>query len=429
MSASQPLINITRKHALIFAVFLVAYEFLTYISNDMVMPGMIKVVETFNAKESAIARSLMLYILGGSTLQIFLGPLSDRYGRRPVMIAGAWLFFIFTFAIVFSASINQFLAARFFQGMSLCFITVVGYATLQEIFEEMAVVRLMAIMANIAILAPLLGPLLGAVFVSYWDWRYIFIVIGVLAVIVLWGLWKFMPESVGQTKRDGSVIPRAEITMKEVGRRYVQLLKNRTFMLASICSGLLGLPCVAWIGLSPIIIVASKDASLIQYGLWQIPVFLAAIIGNVILHRLTHLTSLKRLLVFGSTTMVIGTIMMFFLPLVVGQKFIWLMPGLIIYFLGIGLTGSPLARFTLYSTEVTKGTASAVMGLVLMILQAGGIELINFLYESRNNLMFAGYCMTVGLMYMVAMGGIFLIAKRKKDGPNKSGQVDGKALS
>ncbi len=414
MEKSQPLIAITRKHALIFAVFLVLYEFLTYISNDMIMPGMLQVVKSFDAPESAVARSLMLYILGGSTLQIILGPLSDHYGRRPVMIVGAWIFFIFTVLIAFSGSINQFLAGRFFQGMGLCFITVIGYATLQEIFEEMEVVRLMAIMANVSILAPLLGPLLGALFVMHWDWRLIFVVIAILALFTLWGLWRFMPESVGQTKHDGEVIPRADLSFKEVGLRYIKLFKNPKFMMASIGAGLLGLPCVAWIGLAPVVIVSASGESLLQYGLWQVPVFLAAILGNVTLHRLTRHFELRQLMMIGSTTVATGLFLMLALVGIFGKNFIWLMPGLVIYFFGIGLTGAPLARFTLYSTEVTKGTASALMGLVLMSSQAIGIELINELYVSHNNLVFAGYCAGVGVVYMAMMGGIFLWVKREK---------------
>ena len=93
---AQPLIPITRKQALLFAAFLVLYEFLTYIANDMIMPGMINVVSTFHGKESDIASSLSLYILGGASLQLFLGPLSDAYGRRPVMLTGALVFLLFT---------------------------------------------------------------------------------------------------------------------------------------------------------------------------------------------------------------------------------------------------------------------------------------------------------------------------------------------
>jgi DHA1 family multidrug/chloramphenicol efflux transport protein-like MFS transporter len=417
MSKAQPLIAITRRHAIIYAIFLVTYEFLTYISNDMIMPGMLQVARSFHAPDSVVARSLMLYMLGGSTLQIFLGPLSDHYGRRPVMITGAWVFLIFTILLACTGNIHQFLAGRFFQGMSLCFIVVVGYATIQEIFEEMEVVRLMAIMANVSISAPLLGPLAGAVFVSYWNWRWIFVVIAVLAAITLWGLWKFMPESVGQTKRDGEMIPRADLVLRDVGGRYMALLQNKKFMLASFAAGLLGLPCVAWIGLAPVIIVAASGDSLVNYGLWQMPVFGAVILGNITLHRLTHHFELKHMIMLGSSVVGAGLLLMLIFPLCIAHTFIWFMPGLIIYFFGLGLTGSPLARFTLFSTEITKGTASALMGLVLMSLQAVGIELVNHLYSSHNNLIFGAYCAGVGVVYIAMMGGIYIFSQKEKNRP------------
>ena len=134
---SEPLIPITRKQAMIFACFLVLYEFLTYIANDMIMPGMLGVVKSFNAPEAMVATSLTVYILGGASLQILLGPISDTYGRRPMMLLGAFLFLIFTLLIACSHSMEQFMVARFFQGMGLCFIGVVGYATIQEIFADM----------------------------------------------------------------------------------------------------------------------------------------------------------------------------------------------------------------------------------------------------------------------------------------------------
>ncbi len=143
------------------------------------------------------------------------------------------------------------------------------------------------------------------------------------------------------------------------------------------------------------------------------PVFLAAILGNVTLHRLTHYFDLKKLIMIGSATIGTGLFLMLALVLVLGKNFIWLMPGLVVYFFGLGLTGAPLARFTLYTTEVTKGTASALLGLVLMSLQAVGIELINHLYASHNNSVFALYCAGVGVAYMLMMGGIFLVVRKE----------------
>ncbi len=411
----KPLINITRNHALLFAGFLVAYEFLTYIANDMIMPGMLQVVQSFHAPESYIASSLTAYILGGASLQIFLGPLSDRFGRRPVMITGGVVFFLFTVLIACTQSINQFLAARFFEGMGLCFISVVGYATLQEIFEEMDAIRLMALMANISILAPLLGPLCGAIFVHYYSWRIIFMVIGVLALITLWGLWRFMPESVGQTKRDGEVIPRLGLTYRVIMNNYKSLALNPTFMLASLGLGLLGLPCVAWIGLAPVILVAVGKLSLIQYGLWQLPVFAAVIMGNTTLRRMTHNHSVEKLILIGSMIVVLGLLLIMLMSVLFGPEYMWLFPGLIVYFFGLGIAGSPLSRFILFSTPVAKGTASALMSMVLMSLQAVGIEIANLFYTSHSNLSFSFYCAGVSLVYGGVLWGAMFCSKKKEE--------------
>jgi len=397
----QPLIDITRKQALSFAVFLVLYEFLTYIANDMIMPGMIDVVRSFHASESNIATSLTLYVLGGASLQLILGPISDRYGRRPVMLVGASLFFLCTTLIAFSSSINQFLTMRFFEGMGLCFISVIGYAVLQEIFAEMDAVRLIAIMTNVAVLAPLLGPVVGALLVNYLSWHYIFLIIALLALIALWGLWRFMPESVGQMKRDGQRIERSTLSLATIYRNYINLLTNLPFILSAISFGVLGIVCVAWIGLAPVILVTEAKLTLVKYGLWQIPIFGSFILANVILVRLTHSMTLKRLAILGGTISCAGLFLVGLLPILLGEQFVWLIPGVILYFFGYGIIASPFWRLILFSTQVTKGTASALLSMIYMCVQGTGIEIGNYIYESHNNYYFGYYSIAIGLLFLL----------------------------
>ncbi len=402
---TQLLINISRKQAMIYAVFLVLYEFLTYIANDMIMPGMINVVNSFHGPESAIATSLTLYVLGGASLQLLLGPISDKHGRRPVMIFGACLFFLCTVFIACSYSMDQFLLARFFQGMGLCFISVVGYATLQEIFAEMEAIRLISIMANVAILAPLVGPLLGALFIYYYNWRMIFVLIGLLALVALWGLWRFMPESVGQIGRDGKITDRGSLSFSAVATNYKKLVLNRSFILGSIAMGLIYLPCMAWIALSPIILVKTANLTIIQYGLWQLPVFGTFILGNICLHRMTHYHNVRKLVLIGSVIASFSLLFVFILPMLGGNEFLWLMPGLLVYFFGAGLIGAPLARYILFCTDVSKGTASGLMCTISMSAQALGIELGNAMYSTHDNIFFGLYCALSAVIYLIFLWG------------------------
>lgn len=406
----RPLIAISSKQALFFAVFLVMYEFIVYMANDMIMPGMLTVVRTFHAPESHIATSLTAYVLGGASLQLLLGPISDAYGRRPVMLFGAGLFFVCTIVIACSFSIDQFLVARFFQGMGLCFISVIGYATLQEIFAEMDAVRLVAIMANVSISAPLVGPLLGAVVINYTGWRLIFVGIGLIALVAWWGLWRFMPESVGQTKNNGEKILRIAFSSRTILANYVTLLSNRRFLLATVAHGLLNIPCVAWIALAPVIMVSDARLSVIQYGIWQIPVFSAAIAGNWILHYWTHRKTLHQILTLGSMLIGMSLFAMVGLTWYSHASYLGLMPGIIGYFLALGITHAPLDRLILFSTPVSKGMTSALMTMMSMSIQAIGIEFANRVYLWQKNQYFAFYCLAMGLLY-----GIFMVMAFRGD--------------
>ena len=401
---SEPLIPITRKHAFLFATFLVLYEFLTYVANDMIMPGMLQVVNSFNAPESTVATSLTFYILGGASLQIFLGPISDAYGRRPLMLVGAGLFCFFTILIACSFSMNQFLAARFFQGMGLCFISVIGYATIQEIFEEMDAIRMISIMANAAILAPLLGPLLGAIIIHYASWRIIFIMIALAAVFAFWGLMKFMPEPIGQKTRKGVVIPRVPFAPRYVLNNYKALFTDKTFCCSSIALGLMGIPCVAWIALAPIIMISEGKLTVIQYGLWQLPVFGATIIGNWLLHHLTFKHSIKTIIYLASFILTLGTFLIALLPYLSGNHYYYILPGIIIYFFGLSIMNAPLNRFCLYITKVSKGTVSAITSLSVMIIGATGIELANLFYEQHSNLNFGLFSFVVIALFLLFLG-------------------------
>lgn len=409
---TQPLIDISKKSAYCFAAFLVLYEFLTYIANDMIMPGMLDVVHSFNAPQSAVATSLTAYILGGASLQIFLGPISDRYGRRPVMLFGAVFFVICTALISITNSIDQFLVARFFQGMGLCFISVIGYATLQEIFDEMDAIRLIAIMANVAILAPLLGPLVGAVVIHYYSWRVIFYAIAAFALVDLWGLWLFMPEPIGKVKRDGKRIKRQSLKLKVVKKNYKELLKNKGFILASIGLGILMLPCMLWIAFAPIILIKKANLSVLDYGLWQIPVFGSAVIGNVILQILTYRFSAVKIIQGGSLLMAIGLALLGLLP-AINPIYLSVMPGIAIYFLGVGIVQAPLSRWILFSTPVTKGTASALMTIICMLIQGLGIEVGNLFHIAQTNFIFGIFCCITGIIYFILLITAFYFGPRK----------------
>jgi len=154
------------RKLLLFPASLVLFEFAVYIANDMIQAGMLMVVSDFKVGLEWVPTAMTSYLAGGILFELLIGPISDRRGRRPIMLTGVVFFVITCLAILWATNIEQFMLMRFLQGIGMCFIGAVGYATIQEAFEEATSVKMMALMANVALIAPLLGPLIGVALIQ-----------------------------------------------------------------------------------------------------------------------------------------------------------------------------------------------------------------------------------------------------------------------
>jgi len=393
----------------LFPLCLVLFEFATYIGNDMIQPGMLAVVANFNAGEEWVPTSMTAYLAGGMFLQWLLGPLSDRRGRRPVMLTGVTFFIITCLAILFVQNIEQFMVMRFLQGISLCFIGAVGYAAIQESFEESVCIKITAMMANVALIAPLLGPLAGAALIHIAPWQSMFVIFAVLAAIALWGLWKSMPETASRLGEPFS--------MPSLLRDYKHVLKNRQFVCGALAIGFASLPLLTWIAQSPVILISGEGLAAYDYGLLQVPIFGALIIGNVTLARLTGKRTVEYLIKLGAGPMVVGLLIAAVATMFSAHAYLWMTAGLSLYAFGIGVANAGLYRLTLFSSDMSKGTVSAAMGVISMMIFTVGIELAKVAYVEGGAGMFNMFNLISGLAWL-ALVVVFLRSRQVVLPPN-----------
>ncbi|MGP3591086.1 MFS transporter [Vagococcus sp. WN89Y] len=391
------------RRALLFPLCLVLYEFSTYIGNDMIQPGMLTVVEQFNAGIEWVPTSMTAYLAGGMFLQWLLGPLSDRIGRRPVMLAGVVWFTMTCLATLLAQTIEQFTLLRFLQGISLCFIGAVGYAAIQESFEEAVCIKITALMANVALIAPLLGPLVGAAWVHAAPWQGMFVLFALLAAVSFFGLFRAMPET---ATRLGE-----RLSFKGLWHDYVDVLKNLRFVAGALAIGFVSLPLLAWIAQSPIIIISGEQMSSYEYGLLQVPIFGALIAGNLVLARLTSRRTVRALIILGGWPIVAGLLLAAVATLVSSHAWLWMTAGLSVYAFGIGLANAGLVRLTLFASEMSKGTVSAAMGMLQMFIFTVGIEISKHAWLLGGNGLFSVFNLVNGLLWLGLMV-IFLRDKR-----------------
>lgn len=391
------------RQALLFPLCLVLYEFTTYIGNDMIQPGMLTVVQEFNVGQEWVPTSMTAYLAGGMFLQWLLGPLSDRIGRRPVMLAGVAYFVVMCLAILLAQTIEQFTLLRFLQGVSLCFIGAVGYAAIQESFEESVCIKITALMANVALIAPLLGPLAGAAWVHILPWQMMFVMFAALAAFSFYGLWRAMPETA--TRRG------EKLSLKALGQDYKQVLSNRHFLCGALATGFASLPLLAWIAQSPVIIISGEGLSSYDYGLLQVPVFGALILGNFTLAKLTSTRSVRALIKLGAWPMMLGLAIAAVATVHASHAYLWMTAGLSIYAFGIGIANAGLYRLTLFSSDMSKGTVSAAMGMLSMLIFTVGIELTKHAYLLGGNSWFSLFNLMSGIIWLTLVA-LFLRNKQ-----------------
>jgi len=402
MPRFQPISQLTGR-ILLFPLALVLFEFATYIAHDMIQPGMLIVTNEFSVGPEWVSTSLTAYLIGGVVLQWLLGPLSDKFGRRPVMLFGILFFAVACMLTHWVSSITEFVSLRFIQGISLCFIGAVGYAAIQEAFDEALAVRMMALMANVALLAPLAGPLAGAAWLTVGSWRSMFWLFAACSLVAFVVLWRVMPETAGDRSHS--------IALPNLARNYGRLMKDRLVMSGSFAIGLVFIPILTWVALSPVILMHDEGLSRMQYALLQLPVFLAMIAGNLTLSKLAGRVPIEQPVKFAAWPILIGLSLALVASLLNSHGYLLITAGLSLYAFGAGMVNAGLYRLTLYASNEGKGSVAAMLGMISILTLAVGIELAKSGYFSGGTLWF---CLINFISGVLWFGLVILFMRERK---------------
>ncbi|MCY1160975.1 Multidrug transporter MdfA [compost metagenome] len=397
------------RATLMFPLALVLFEFSVYIGNDLVQPAMLAITKEFGVSSSWAPSSMSFYLLGGACVAWLLGPLSDRIGRKKVLLAGVLFFVVCCLLILLTQNIESFLVLRFLQGIGLTVISAVGYAAIQETFEERDAIKVMALMANISLLAPLLGPVVGAFLIDHVSWHWGFIGIAFLAFLSWFGLKAKMPD----TKVS---IPKQPFSY--ILDDFKQVYKNKRFLGMTLALPMVSMPLMLWIALSPVMLVEELGFSSMQYGLAQFPVLGGLILGNIVLIKIIDKLALGKSVLIGLPIMLLGSLVL--VAGVIWQDYlVWcLIAGMTLLSFGEGMSFSVLYRFALMSSEVSKGTVAAAVSMLLMFSFFFIIELVRVLYEQFHLIGYSVSCLVLIALWFTFPRAILkqVLLERKQSG-------------
>jgi DHA1 family multidrug/chloramphenicol efflux transport protein-like MFS transporter len=273
--------NLSEKILNIFPVIMVFYEISNYLANDAYLPAMPEIAKQLQTNNHLVQLTLTVFFLGNATMQLLLGPISDRYGRRVLLLSGGLVFVLTTVLCALSHDIYSLLILRFFQGSAVTSMIVAGYATIHAMYDQIRAIKTLAWMNSITVLAPALGPLFGALILLVGDWRMIFIVLAIWAGVAWIALFKFMPETCD------APIP---IDPKTIIKQYWQVLCNWNFLKPIIALSLLFAAMIAWIAAGPFLVMDTFHYSALAFGIMQAFVFGSFILGTHFVSRIIEKT-------------------------------------------------------------------------------------------------------------------------------------------
>src|SRR3982074_2350421 len=283
----------------IMLLMLVAMTGVAPISLYMLVPALPVLATTFGRDISIAQMTVSLYMVGIACSQIIMGPLSDRFGRRPVLLAGLGVLGVASAACIFADTLPQLIAARFLQALGGATGMVVSRAIIRDLYSRDRVGAMISLVIAVMMVAQMLSPLTGGLLETAFGWRAIFYVITAASLIIAVAIAFTLPE----TRRD-----RAEGSggfRGDVG----SLFKSRAFIGYVLCQVLASQIIFTFAGAGAYILITQMGRSSAEYGAWIAPTGFAYLIGNLFCVRFAPRHSLENLIWFGLALQLAGSVL------------------------------------------------------------------------------------------------------------------------
>ena len=172
------------------------------LSTDLYLPTLPHLGAYFAVSPAAVQQTLSLFVIGFGVAQLVSGPLSDRYGRRPVLLGGLWIYLLASLACAAAPAMGILVAARFVQAVGCCTAVVVARALIRDVYEPAEGARVIAKASSLLSAAPLLGPIAGGFLQVQFGWRSAFLVLVAFCAAVTFSANRWLVETNGAKNPD-----------------------------------------------------------------------------------------------------------------------------------------------------------------------------------------------------------------------------------
>ena len=397
------------KHSLKIIVIIALLVALGPMATDMYLPSLPTLTESLNTTTSNVQLTLSIYFFGFAIGQLIYGPLSDRYGRKPILQIGLVIFVVSSAIASMATTIEALIVARLFQAIGGCAGPVLGRAMVRDMFSPEESGRVLSHIASAMALAPAIAPIIGSVLTVEYGWQANFWFLfgyGLLALATL----TFSLSETNKHKNPDAMKPQHLLA------NYRMIIKSQEWRLYTLVCSFVFAGLFAFLTSSSFVLISYMGVSEYAYGFLFAIIVIGYIIGSQLSARYSKRYGAFTLIHYGSVLAFISGAIMFLLSLSDSRNVAIIIAPHFFFMIAVGITMPLSMAGALGHFPKNAGSASALLGFTQMMLVAIFGIIIGSLQTSTASVMAGGIAVAGLLTYISMIRLKYILQKGKKVG-------------
>ncbi len=352
-------------------------------SIDMYLPSTDHLVEVFATSSDRVQWTLSSFILGYAIAHLFWGPVSDRFGRRPLLAIGIGLYSVASLGCLLAPTIEAMIVLRALQGLGAAAAPLLARAVIRDLFDRDRGARILSLMWMVMSAAPMLAPIIGGQLFKFFGWESVFWVLTLFGVICFALVILVLAESLPLERRTGH-------NPIEMMVSYGELLVHRRFLGYSLCGSFLFAAMFVYISSTPFVFIGLYGVTEEHYGFLFAIHVAVMMAGAFINSRIVERFGIDRIIRVGVVwAAIMGLVVLFFAATGIGG-----VPSLLIPFammmLALPFVAANGVAGAMGDFPHVAGTAAALNGMLTFAFGAIGSAVVAAFYDDTALAMGAG---------------------------------------
>ena len=327
------------------------------LSVDMYLASLPAIERALSATTAQVQLTISIYLVGFALAQVIYGPLCDRYGRRPVLLAALGIFTVATLLCAAAPTIVVLEGGRFVQALGGAGATVIARAIVRDLYSGARAGRELSLMGATMALAPIVAPVIGGALQIVFGWRASFILMVAVGTGIAAVVWRLLPETLLRRSPE-------PISIGSIVRGYGGFLRTSSFRayLGIIACSYGGL--FAWISGSAFVLQQIYGLDPFTFGIGFGISTAGYLLGTLVATKIVMRIGIGSTIGIGATVQALGGSIML-LPEIFGfSSAVWILAAIAMYLGGMGLTGPQAMAGALTPFPQQAGAASSLFGFV-----------------------------------------------------------------